>query len=177
MLSRTPNHLRWTLLGLVAVAGLLPTTLAGQGRKSPIRLVDMTDAQRSEAIGQYVFSPTDLSWLEAPSMPGVKLAYIVGDANGGGEGEYTYRLKFPAGYELRPNTFPKHRFVTVIQGTAHMGFGERANRAATTTLGAGSYLMIPPRTPVFGWTDGETIIQVHGKGPYKMNWVGKATND
>lgn len=177
MPSRTPTHLRWTLLALIVVGGLLPTTLAAQSRKSPIRLVDMTDAQRVEAIGQYAFTATDLSWLEAPSMPGVKLAYIVGDASGGGQGEYTYRLKFPAGYELRPNTFPMHRFVTVLQGAIHMGFGERADRTATTTLAAGSYLMIPPRTPVFGWTDGETIIQVHGKGPYRVQWVGKTTND
>jgi hypothetical protein len=41
-------------------------------------------------------------------------------------------------------------------------------------LPAGSYSMMPKEMRHFVWAEGETIVQLHGIGPFKTIWVNPA---
>ena len=38
-------------------------------------------------------------------------------------------------------------------------------------MGAGGYMVMPPGMKHYAWTPAETIIQVHGIGPFVINYV------
>jgi hypothetical protein len=61
--------------------------------------------------------------------------------------------------------------VTVIKGTLMVGKGETFNADASQSLPAGSYMCMPREMRHFAWAKGETIIQVHGIGPFEINYI------
>src|SRR5687768_13957848 len=115
-------------------------------------------------------SPEDLKWADVPSLPpGAKIAVIEGPATEAVP--FTFRLKFPAGYKIPAHSHPAIEHVTVISGTFNLGMGDKLDPAKTKPLSAGSVAIMPPKTPHFGWTKEETIVQVHGVGPWGVTYV------
>jgi hypothetical protein len=55
------------------------------------------------------------------------------------------------------------------------GHGDAFNRAALEEMPVGTYRMVPKTMAHFGWSRGETIIQVHGIGPFKQFFVDQIT--
>jgi protein-disulfide isomerase-like protein with CxxC motif len=51
---------------------------------------------------------------------------------------------------------------------------DKFDKAATTGLIAGTYSMMPKEMRHFVWAEGETIIQLHGIGPFKTFYVNPA---
>jgi hypothetical protein len=43
--------------------------------------------------------------------------------------------------------------------------------AVTKPLSAGSVAIMQPKTNHFVWTKDETVIQIHGVGPWALNYV------
>ena len=96
--------------------------------------------------------PDELKWTDIPSLPtGAKLAVIEGPLND-----------------------PALEHVTVISGTFHMGVGDQLDQSATKALSAGSVAIMQPKTHHFAWTNEETIVQVHGVGPWAITYVNPA---
>ena len=117
-----------------------------------------------------MMTPTDLKWAEVPSLPpGAKIAVIEGPL--AEAVPFTLRLKFPADYKIPAHWHPAIEHVTVISGTFNMGVGDKLDAAKTTPLSAGSVAIMQPKTNHFAWTTGETIIQVHGVGPWAITYV------
>jgi hypothetical protein len=115
-------------------------------------------------------TPTDLKWAEVPSLPpGAKIAVIEGPPTEAVP--FTFRLKLPADYKIPAHWHPGIEHVTVISGTFNMGTGDRLDTAKTKPLAAGSVAIMQPKTNHFGWTKEETIIQVHGVGPWGVTYV------
>jgi hypothetical protein len=56
--------------------------------------------------------------------------------------------------------------------------GEKFNESLATEMPSGSYALMPKEMRHFAWAKGETIIQIHGIGPFKTYWVepGAAQN-
>jgi len=54
--------------------------------------------------------------------------------------------------------------------------GERFDRASTRTLATGSFGYWPAGTKHFAWAEGETVLQLHGLGPWTITYVN-ATDD
>ena len=115
----------------------------------------------------------DLKWVNAPaSLPrGAKLAMLQGDL--GKPGTLTFRLKLPAGYQLRPHWSPGISAIFVISGTFNVGYGEKFEEVRTLPLSSG-YVSGPGKSPYFGWTKEETIIEIQGVGPWAVNYVNPA---
>jgi anti-sigma factor ChrR (cupin superfamily) len=118
-------------------------------------------------------APADLKWTDVPSLPpGAKLAVIEGKMN---EAEaFTVRLKFPANYRLPAHWHPAVERVTVLSGTFHMGTGDKLDQAKTMPLTVGSIAIMQPKTNHFAWTKEETIVQLHGTGPWGITYVDQA---
>ena len=119
-----------------------------------------------------MFAPSELTWVDLPSLPGVKIAVI--------EGPLTeavpimFRLKFPANYKVPPHWHPGIEHVTVISGTLNMGIGDDFDQTKTHALTPGSIAIMQPRTHHFVWTSEETIGQVHSVGPWSVTYVNPA---
>lgn len=118
-------------------------------------------------------TPGELQWKDVPSLPpGAKLAVIEGPMNEAAP--FTFRLKLPANYKIAAHWHPAIEHVTVISGTFNMGAGDKLDISKTKPLGAGSVAIMQPQTRHFAWTQNETVIQVHGVGPWAINYVNPA---
>ena len=61
--------------------------------------------------------------------------------------------------------------LTVLSGTFNMGTGDSFDRSKTQALNAGGFAVMPTQTRHFAWTATETVIQVHGVGPWGLTYV------
>jgi hypothetical protein len=118
-------------------------------------------------------TPDELKWTDIPSLPaGAKLAIIEGPLNEATP--FTFRLKFPANYQIPAHWHPAIEHVTVISGTFHMGVGDKLDPSHSKALSTGSVAIMQPKTHHFGWTKEETGVQVHGVGPWAITYVNPA---
>lgn len=121
-----------------------------------------------------VYPPAAIKWQAGLSSlpPGAKLATLEGDP--AKEGPFVMRLKLPDGYRVPPHTHPKPERVTVISGTFHIGMGDKFDTTKGTAMPAGTYGTWMPAMKHFVWTTGETVIQLHGVGPWVIEYVNPA---
>ncbi|MDO8414435.1 MAG: cupin domain-containing protein [Gallionellaceae bacterium] len=127
----------------------------------------------SQSPAHMMVTPDELKWVDVPSLPdGAKAAMIEGPANEATA--FTFRLKFPANYRIPAHWHPAIEHVTVISGIFNMGTGDELDTSKTKALSAGSVAIMQPKTHHFAWTKEETIIQVHGVGPWAINYVNLA---
>ena len=116
----------------------------------------------------------DIKWGDAPPVlaPGAKMAVLQGDPSKAGV--YTVRLKAGDGYKIAPHWHPTTENVTVISGTFNVGTGDKADAANTTALTAGAFASMPAKMHHYAWFKGDTEVQVHGVGPFKLVYVNPA---
>ena len=128
----------------------------------------------AQSAGSHIMvSPESLKWDDVPSLPpGAKISVIEGPMNEAVP--FTVRLKFPANYKVPAHSHPAIEHVTVISGTFNMGTGDKLDPAKTMPLSAGSVAIMAPNTNHFAWTATETIVQIHGVGPWAVNYVDPA---
>ena len=126
----------------------------------------------AQTPGHAMFAPQDLKWAPVASLPGTQIAVLEGPLNE--NVPFTFRLKLPAGYKIPAHWHPAIEHVTVISGTFYLGMGDKLDTAKTHALPAGSVAIMQPKTPHFVWVKDETIVQVHGIGPWQVNWVNPA---
>lgn len=118
-------------------------------------------------------APDEMKWTDVPSLPpGAKLALLEGPLSEAVP--FTFRLKFPANYQIPAHWHPAIEHVTVISGTFNMGTGDKLDNSKTMALSAGGVAIMQPKTNHFAWTKDETIVQVHGVGPWGINYVNPA---
>ena len=123
--------------------------------------------------GHVMVKPGDLKWAAVPSLPpGAEGAVIEGPMNEAVP--FTLRLKFPANYKIPPHSHTGIEHVTVISGEFGLGMGDKFDEAKTMALPPGSIAIMQPGTPHFGATKAETVVQVHGVGPWVVNYVNPA---
>ena len=161
-------RLRW--FGLLLFALLAATALyvaqAGEDK-------DKSHPDKGE-MKHVVVMPDELKWGPAPPglPPGAKLAIIVGDPKKAVP--YVFRAKFPDGYKVMPHWHPVDENVTVLKGTFFMGTGEKFDMKAGMELPPGGFSHMPKGTKHFAMAKGETMIQVHGVGPFEIHYVNPA---
>lgn len=122
---------------------------------------------------QNVFSPDQMKWGPPPPFvaPGAQLAVLEGDP-GANSGDFTVRLKMPAGYKIAPHWHPKRENVTVISGNFKVGMGDKWDDSKLATFAPGSFAYLDPEMHHYAQAgDGETIVQVHGMSPLQFNYV------
>ena len=57
------------------------------------------------------------------------------------------------------------------QHAAHHQLVRAADRAAGTPVRAGDMMVMHPGTPHYAWTEGETVVQLHGTGPWGVTYL------
>ncbi len=131
-------------------------------------------AEETQSADMHLYSPTAVEWKAAPAAlpPGAKMAVLEGDPTK--EGPFVVRFQFPDGYHVPPHTHPKTERVTVISGILHLATGETLDRGSAKKLPAGSFGYWPAGMKHTAWSEGETVIQLHGTGPWQINYVNPA---
>lgn len=124
--------------------------------------------------GHISIVPSEVKWAEAPSIgPGAKLAVLEGDLKQAAP--FTMRIKLPPNFKIPAHTHPVFERVTVLSGTLHLGIGETFDRAKARAYPAGGVTMMPAGMPMFAYTTSkETVIQIHGTGPWGISYLNPA---
>lgn len=124
--------------------------------------------------GHVVMAPNQLEWQPAPSLPpGAKVAALSGDPSKPG-GLYAVRAKLPDGYRVPPHWHPTDENVTVLQGALLIGTGEKFDTGKMEQVPTGGFMRMPREMRHFAMAKGETIIQIHGIGPFEINYLNPA---
>ena len=84
---------------------------------------------------------------------------------------FAFRLEVQPGFELGPHTHPVTEHMTVLSGRFFVGMGETMDKETGTAYGPGSYIAIAANVPAYMWVEEETIVQVHGVGPFSTQPV------
>lgn len=63
---------------------------------------------------------------------------------------------------------PEDENITVVQGTWYLGSGDKFDRESLHEMNVGDYALMPKKMRHFGWSKTDTIIQVHGIGPFQV---------
>ena len=130
-------------------------------------------AQGAPKSDHVMVKPGDLKWAAVPSLPpGAQGALIEGPMNEAVP--FTLRLKFPPNYQVPPHSHTAIEHVTVVSGEFNLGMGDKFDESKTMALPAGSMAIMQPGTQHFATTKVETIVQVHGIGPWVVNYVNPA---
>jgi len=118
------------------------------------------------------FTPDEVQYGPAPAFlsPGAQLAVLEGNPMGA-TGDYTVRMKIPDGYKIAPHWHPKRENVTVISGTLKVGMGDKFDESKMMSFGAGSFAYLDPNMHHSAMGSGETVVQIHGMAPLKINYI------
>ena len=118
-------------------------------------------------------TPDQLQWKDVPALgTGVKLAVIEGPMNEAVP--FTVRIKFPPGVKVAAHWHPAIEHVTVMSGTFNIGVGDSFDESKAMQLPAGGVTIMQPKTTHFAFFKEETILQVHGVGPWEVVYVNPA---
>jgi mannose-6-phosphate isomerase-like protein (cupin superfamily) len=124
---------------------------------------------------QNAFTPDQVKWGPAPPFvqPGAQMAVLEGDPMAS-SGDYTIRIKMPDGYKIAPHSHPLRENVTVISGTLKVGMGDQFDAGKMMSFEAGSFAYLDPNVHHYAGASGETVIQINGMSPVKLNYVNPA---
>ena len=131
-------------------------------------------APKAPATPHVAMAPSAVTWGEAPPSlpPGARFAVVSGDPTK--PGSFVIRAQFPAGYRIAPHWHPADEHVTVLAGTVAVGMGEKFDQAALKDVPTGGYFVAPAEMRHFFATRSAATIQVHGTGPFVLNYVNPA---
>ena len=143
---------------LVVAAGLFIVT-GQQEQKHPVSDMSLTTPER-------------LKWVQI--RRGNEMAVVYGDPGKAGE-LYAVRFRFADGFKVPAHWHPQDEHATVLQGTLLLGMGTKWDAGQLTTeMKAGTYIFVPKDMPHFALAKGETILQAHGIGPFKIIYANPA---
>ena len=140
-----------TLIGIAVIA----VSLSSQEKK------ESADTHKIVHYG-------DLKWTGI--IKGCDLAPVSGDFNAEGA-PFVLRIRCGDGIKIPAHWHPTDENVTVLKGAFLVGMGESFDESKLQTMNVGNFVTVPKEMRHFGMCKGETIVQVHGAGPFKVNWV------
>jgi hypothetical protein len=90
---------------------------------------------------------------------------------------FVARIRNDDGMIVPVHWHPGDEHVVVLKGVWYLGAGDKFDRTALREMHVGDYGFVPKEMLHFAWSRGETVIQVHGIGPFKIlppagdNWI------
>src|SRR5690242_6545939 len=159
-------------LAALVVAVITPVALAQDKAKAPAPAAAPAKAPAAAAPaaeGHKMYMAKSLDWKDLPSIAGAKIAVLEGPMNEAGP--FIARIRMPSGGKIPPHWHPAIEHVTVISGSFAMGVGEKWDDKAMHTMGAGDVMILQPKTPHYAQGKGDVTVQIHGMGPWSVNYV------
>ncbi|HXE89441.1 MAG TPA: cupin domain-containing protein [Terriglobales bacterium] len=133
-----------------------------------VLLLEFSRAQsKPSATDQVVMHARELSWK--PLIPGFEMSVVSGDPSKAGI--YVLRIRSQKGARIAPHWHPEDEAVTVLAGEFRLGHGEKYDPRQMRPLRPGDFATVPARMAHYGYASAGCIVQVHGMGPFVVNWV------
>lgn len=131
-------------------------------------------SQAGHGDSMQIYPAAEIAWKDGPgSLPaGAKFAVMEGDP--AKPGLFTMRLQLPDGFRIAPHFHGGVEHVTVISGTFHVGMGDTVDAASAKRMPAGTFGFWPAGMRHFAFTEGATVLQLHGQGPWTITYVNPA---
>jgi ketosteroid isomerase-like protein len=131
-------------------------------------------AATGPAAAHVMVAPSAVTWGDGPPSlpPGVRMAVVSGDP--AQAQPFVIRAQMPAGYRVPPHWHPTDEHVTVLSGTVALGMGEQFDQSAMQDLPTGGYFVAPAEMRHSFMAKTAATIQVHGIGPFAVNYVNPA---
>jgi mannose-6-phosphate isomerase-like protein (cupin superfamily) len=157
-------------MNLARVVGLTPVVCLAASLTASAQSPVPTNA----APAHRMIAAEEIVWVAGPAAlpPGDKMAVLSGDP--GQPGPFTLRAQLPAGYRIPAHWHPTDEHVTVLSGTVAMGTGEKFDESALRELKAGGFVHMPATTRHFLLSKTDSVVQVHGTGPFALTYVNPA---
>jgi quercetin dioxygenase-like cupin family protein len=130
-----------------------------------------TQEKGSDAAAHKIVRYGDLKWT--PIIKGCDLAAVSGDPNADGT-PFVIRIRCADGSKIPAHWHPTDENVTVLRGVFLVGMGETYDETKLQTMNVGNFVSMPKEVRHYASCKGDTIVQVHGMGPFKVNWVNPA---
>lgn len=151
---------RACLAGPLGALACMASTAGGHAPLPPARMTASEIAARP-ALGAIAGTS---------GLSGLRTIVVAGDP--AHAGTYTIELLVPAHTRIEAHTHRDDRTAVVLSGTWHFGYGNRAEDAATKSLGPGSFYTEPANLPHFAHTDAEPVaVIITGSGPTDTRYV------
>jgi hypothetical protein len=151
-------------LFIIGLTFIVPASLLQAQEKA-------TEKAGDHPAGHIMILPTNLTWTDGPaSLPqGIRATVLEGDPTKAGP--FTMRLKLPANYKVPPHWHPAIEHVTVLSGSFYMGLGEVFDESKAKMLPVGGFTAMAIGVRHFAFTKEESMIQLHGIGPWGITYV------
>jgi quercetin dioxygenase-like cupin family protein len=136
--------------------------------------IQATSAQDTQAMTtpQNGFTPGQIKYGPAPPLVPAGAQFVVLEGNPmAATGEFTVRLKMPAGYKLPPHWHPNRENVTVISGVLKVGMGDTFEEGKMKTYPQGGFVYLDPDMHHYAMASGATVVQVHGLSPFEFHYI------
>lgn len=125
-------------------------------------------------------APAAQQAVDSPNVVQLKRTAIVsmdkrveavrGDRRKPGE-PFVIRIHAEPGYIIMPHRHPTDENIVVVEGSWALGMGDRFKKDVLEPMEAGDFGFAPKQMAHFALSKTETIIQVHGIGPFVTQWV------
>jgi quercetin dioxygenase-like cupin family protein len=170
MLKATFHSSRFVVV--MACAVLCISVSQGQENKTPVAKKPAAAGAKTTAGAEpFIGTPDKIKWVQF--TPGVEYGPVHGNCDKAGA-ICVFQLRFADGAKFPAHWHPVDENVTVLSGTFMAGMGDAYDESKMMTLPPGSYVFMPRRMHHFAGAKGTTLVQVHGVGPFKINYVNPA---
>jgi uncharacterized RmlC-like cupin family protein len=103
---------------------------------------------------------------------GAEMAVLAGDPTK--SGLFVVRIKLPANAKVPAHHHPTVENITVISGSFHLGMGDKLDEKNGAALEPGGFASMPANMNHYAWTTADSVVQLHGQGPFKIEYVNPA---
>ena len=162
---------------LAAATAFATATLFAQAAKpapaKPAQPETAKPAAAKAASAKHVMMTMgDIKWGPAPDgLPaGAQVAVLDGDPSKTGV-PFVIRAKMPDGYRVMPHWHPADESITVISGGFAVAMGDAWDDSSLKELKPGEYARMPKTMHHYALAKGETVLQIHGVGPFAITYV------
>lgn len=128
----------------------------------PCAHIAMAQADRAAEAPHHLIVP-----LTSATSSTSSIGVVYGDPSKPGT-PFVLRIANRANQIAPVHWHPEDENITVVQGTWCLGSGDKFDRNALREMNVGDYALMPKKMRHFGWSKTDTIIQVHGIGPFQV---------
>jgi hypothetical protein len=124
--------------------------------------------------GQLLVRAKNIKWSPAPAgLPqGAKVALLQGNPTA--SGRYVIRVQLPANYKIPLHSHSNAMDVTVVSGTLYVANAQTLDKKKAFAIKPGDFYHMPPLASQLSFTTSETVLEIHGEGPYEMKYANAA---
>ena len=136
-----------------------------------VSAVAATAQEKAAPPTHTMLAAKELKWT--PIIKGCETSVVEGNPDTEGQ-PFVIRIHCVDGSKVPAHWHPTDEKLTVLKGTFLVGAGDAFDAKKLHAMNVGDFASMPKEVRHFAQSKGDNIVQVHGLGPFKVNWVNPA---